>query len=280
MGQQIQVFELEHLGVRVICSFQQTEEQTLEKNAMPCLHNHAFYELHVIEAGTCMLQTQEAVYSLGCGQFCLISPEVYHAPKRENSWYQRFCISFELLKQAAPCKEWLAAQMAQTPVWIGDASALLPVVRQLRQEWQMPGPFCGEMKKTLLTYLVLQMLRAMDASGGEGVKESHDLDQQRSALIDSFFHDCYQQTAGEEILAERLGVSRRQLDRILKKLYGKSYRERLMEVRLGIACDLLRNSGLSVSRVSEHLGYSTPSNFIASFKREKGCTPSAYRQKK
>lgn len=41
---------------------------------------------------------------------------------------------------------------------------------------------------------------------------------------------------------------------------------------------LLRNTGLSVSEIAEHLGYQNPTNLIRSFKKYYGVTPAKYRK--
>lgn len=46
--------------------------------------------------------------------------------------------------------------------------------------------------------------------------------------------------------------------------------------RLDAACALLGNSGLPISAIAERLGYSSPYEFSAQFKRHMGCPPSAY----
>lgn len=46
--------------------------------------------------------------------------------------------------------------------------------------------------------------------------------------------------------------------------------------RLDAACALLGNSGLSIAAIAERLGYSSPYEFSAQFKRHLGCPPSEY----
>ena len=84
--------------------------------------------------------------------------------------------------------------------------------------------------------------------------------------------------AGEEVLARELNLSRRQLDRIIQKQYGMSFRQKRSQIRFALACDLLRNSKDSIAKISEELGYSTPSNFTSFFKEMHGMTPGEYRE--
>ena len=77
-----------------------------------------------------------------------------------------------------------------------------------------------------------------------------------------------------------LHVSPRQLHRIIKKSYGKSYREKLSEIRVEIATSFLSGSDKSIAEISELLGYSTPANFSTFIKNATGKTPSEIRKGK
>ena len=77
-------------------------------------------------------------------------------------------------------------------------------------------------------------------------------------------------------VSEKLGLSQRTLNRRLKA-ERTSYGQILEQTRSDLACWYLKNTGLSVSRVSGILGYSDDTNFSRTFKRWKHFSPKAYR---
>lgn len=78
------------------------------------------------------------------------------------------------------------------------------------------------------------------------------------------------------LMADLCDTSARTLHRRLEEA-GESYRKLLDRVRHELACARLEDSEISIKELAYGLGYSGPNNFIRSFKRLHGCTPSGYR---
>ena len=78
--------------------------------------------------------------------------------------------------------------------------------------------------------------------------------------------------------AQSVNITARTLNRITQKDIGMSFEKWRMQLRLMQAFDLL-GCGLSVTEVSQRLGYSNDSTFIARFKQWFGQTPARYRRK-
>jgi len=152
----------------------------------------------------------------------------------------------------------------------------LEYVAKLRSEQEQKRSFQKEITELLLSQLLVQTARTLESSSAS--PETATLDQSRNMLIDTFLNNNFHLSAGEALLAQELGVSCRQLDRILKKQYGKGFREKVREVRMEAAASLLKYSGKSVREIAEKIGYSTTSNFITFFKAAFGVTPLEYRK--
>ena len=80
-------------------------------------------------------------------------------------------------------------------------------------------------------------------------------------------------------MAVRCYLSEEQLNRISKKLYERSPRARLIQLRMEKAIDLLQYQEWSISMIALRLGYRDPYNFTHRFKKYFGCSPSHYRKK-
>lgn len=271
------VIELPQLGIRVFYGAPYVLVENEDERAS-FIHKHPFYELHIIFESECVIRTDGGVYNLKPEQFCLMAPGVNHTPKLNAEQMRRICISFEVMQKPARLGKWLQQQCQRMPVMIGNARGMEETVQALQQEEVRNDSFSGEYTQTLLSVLILQLARAMESSQEPVLTGGTELDKTRSVLIDQFFNANYFLPAGEEKLADVLGVSRRQLDRILKKLYGKGFQEKVLEIRLEVACDLLLHSEKTVQEISEAVGYSTPSNFTAFFKNATGSTPTQYRR--
>ena len=82
-----------------------------------------------------------------------------------------------------------------------------------------------------------------------------------------------------ESIAETLGLSASYTGRIYKQATGRTILERILEVRMEKARQMLRESDAPVALVSERCGFSSDSYFYKIFKQENGVTPAAYRKK-
>jgi len=83
--------------------------------------------------------------------------------------------------------------------------------------------------------------------------------------------------SGEQV-ARSLAMHRRTLNRRLAN-EGVSFQEVLDKVRFAVATDLLKESKIKTSRISEATGYSDPPSFVRAFKKWSGLTPSQWRQR-
>ncbi len=83
--------------------------------------------------------------------------------------------------------------------------------------------------------------------------------------------------AGIEIIAEELNLSRRMVHRKLRK-ENTSYRSILMETRIKLAKQYLKDPSLNIEKISSLLGYTESSSFKRAFKRWLGMNPGQYRK--
>jgi transcriptional regulator GlxA family with amidase domain len=75
-----------------------------------------------------------------------------------------------------------------------------------------------------------------------------------------------------------LNLSKRQLNRVLKKHYGMCFREKLCRARMDRAGWLLNTTEMSVSKICEEVGYLSETSFYKAFKRHYKMSPSKYRE--
>ena len=79
--------------------------------------------------------------------------------------------------------------------------------------------------------------------------------------------------------AKRVALSPSYLSRIYKEYSGKNFVDRLLELRMERACELLDNPDYRAYDVAYDVGYDSPNNFSRAFKAFTGWTPSDYRRR-
>ncbi|CAN7753112.1 AraC family transcriptional regulator [Paenibacillus sp. LjRoot56] len=108
-------------------------------------------------------------------------------------------------------------------------------------------------------------------------------DQQYSSDADSaigftcqYIADHYQSPLTVEQLAKMAGLSEGYYSRQFKRLTGLSPKDYIIRLRVTKAKDLLACSGLTMTYISELVGYDDEFYFSRVFKRITGMTPSSY----
>lgn len=84
------------------------------------------------------------------------------------------------------------------------------------------------------------------------------------------------QNLTSDMIAAEVGMSRVHLYRKLKELTNQSARTFIRNIRLAKAAELLSQKKMSVSEVSDMVGFNNPSNFATAFKEMYGITPTTY----
>ena len=93
-----------------------------------------------------------------------------------------------------------------------------------------------------------------------------------------WFADNFAKQITEDDLAAEVSISKRHLSRVLADIYGMSFREKLIEVRLHRAAQLLEQTEMNIDEIASAVGYRSFSGFHRAFVRYFGCTPYEYRK--
>lgn len=80
-------------------------------------------------------------------------------------------------------------------------------------------------------------------------------------------------------IAEKVYVSQWHLSKLLNRYCGENFSDVVNGVRIKAAKDLLKNPSLSISEVSEMVGFANTAHFSKTFKKEEGITAAEYRNR-
>ena len=80
-------------------------------------------------------------------------------------------------------------------------------------------------------------------------------------------------------LANTFHYSTAHISRCFKEYTGQNYIDIIHEIRLEKAKELLENTAMSISDITEFIGFSAPSYLSRAFKKKYGCSPQSYRKK-
>lgn len=152
------------------------------------------------------------------------------------------------------------------------SGTILEDIRSLVREnlGTKPIVFCGECSLETLedTYSELtERLRSLSACRPVVM-------QARQYLCEHFMETELELTR----VAESIGINASYLSRLMKSELGMSFKDFLSNLRINRAIELMRSHDLSLSDISDQVGYSTQHYFSTAFKNVLGVSPSEYRR--
>ena len=92
--------------------------------------------------------------------------------------------------------------------------------------------------QNLLAELIIHLIRNLSTAPSHMIIPEKIKDEMRTKLIDDFL-DKYDEDLKLHDLGEQLHLSTKQTNRILKKYYGSSFKQKQLITRIQIAMDLL-----------------------------------------
>jgi AraC-like DNA-binding protein len=167
----------------------------------------------------------------------------------------------------------------------GNTGDICGVLRQLQDVTELPDTFSGaaciealkaaltdtrpgleELMQAQLRLLLVQIARQLCKT--EIPSEiNRTLDNERLGLLEEYFNlNFTDPQCSKQQLAQRIGVSERQLSRILMETYHAGFSAILLRLRMSMATALMRSGVTSAAVIAEATGYISPEAFKRAYK--------------
>ncbi len=249
-------------------------------------HVHTLYEIHCISMGTGILYTPSERFEMSAGTTCMTGPGIYHGQTSEiegsmDEYCLRFTIEHSPTVGADDSENKLIESIAAHPFFITkDNIGCLSLIKNMLDESyaQLPG---FKMKLICLfgEFLINIGRFCEGAVTSERIIqpliEIGEIDLK--SKLDTYFFFYDDPIPIEKIISD-MHITRRHFSRLMQKYYGMSYMEKITELRINYAKQLLISSNESIASIAEQIGYGTQQQFIQKFKLITGMTPKEYRQ--
>ena len=105
-----------------------------------------------------------------------------------------------------------------------------------------------------------------------------DKDGRRKAAISGYVRSNYKNATLTE-LSETMFLTPPYLSKTVARLFGKSFKELLLEERIRRAAEMIKNTDLPIGDIINSVGYENESYFHREFKKKTGLTPLALRKR-
>ncbi|MCL2751789.1 MAG: AraC family transcriptional regulator [Firmicutes bacterium] len=256
-------------------------------------HSHNTLEINYLLSGKCDLYcgfiSDKPQKHIGMfpGNFVLIRPGAAHSINSDTQ-LKYFSIEFalsdksadiiKLLKQSDYVRSFPAAQKILenwTDVLLFEDNQNLPdifvKIRQILDERES-GCFFKAKTEIILKQLFLSVISCIldeKTLTGQTIHIKKSL---------SYMHAHYAKNITLGDITGYTGISPTHLQRIFKETFGKAVIDKLNEIRINKAVQLLLNTNHPVGAISQMAGYNSPQAFLYNFKKLLNQTPSHFRQ--
>ena len=244
-------------------------------------HSNTSYEIHYAASGRGTVRVDGRTYPVEPDTLYITGPRVAHAqfsalddPVTEHCLYL-YC------ERAARSAGDPFDLFVDTAFWMGrDEGRAAPLLARLIQENRERRPGYREMTETLLRQLIVTLARMYRQGEPPPPLALATPPLTRASLMpiieDAFFYRYQALTLNA--LARLLNLSVRQTQRLLQQNFGKTFSQKLTEARMAAATQFLTGTELSVTDISERLGFSSIEHFSAAFRRFTGVSPRQFRR--
>ena len=251
-------------------------------------HRHIQPELHVCIEGSYRLENVkgDAFLDMKAGSVVLVGGGYWHSTVVIGESAQEYTLRLELseIKDKAGKKPLFSALSARLSKGEGFISLALPRALSLLSSIQgelesrtVGGYAAAETYFRLLTVDALRALLTESESEGEKATGT-DAEIDRKESLENLLQQEYANPDfSVTLLAESLGFSVRQVNRLFLLFYGQSFRDVLSELRLYNAQRLLLRTSLPMAEIALRVGYREPSGFYTAFRKRFSMSPRQYR---
>lgn len=239
-------------------------------------HAGSSYELHMVLAGAAEFETPDHVYVLQESHGILVAPNHPHYARSYSGEFERFYVHLDL--ESSKLHQILFPDEERCRVFT-ISNQVRETAKLILEELSEKKPLSHKCIRAAFHLLLINLLRDLGLKMEERDREGNNEEAIRRNAIDTFFGSNMPFGCSKERLARELGVSERQLGRILQDLYGKSFREMLLQSRMENAAWMLRSSDRPIGEVARALKYSSEVPFCQAFREWYRMTPSEYRKK-
>ena len=226
------------------------------------------------------IRTENNVFIFNEGDSFLVPAGAFHETTTfENT--RRIAISFFIEKDK---KEKSSYQFSQFLSVIDNGIVPLPnfigdhAFKRLAHYYYSSYTDKSELIRTCLHEIIVLLKASVKTEGKASPPPVvFETSSYRNYVIDNYISAEFKNANLKE-LSEKLHLCPQQTERLVKKLYGQSFREYLGFFRMRYAKDLLLNTTMTSAEISSKLGYTYPHSFLTAFKKQYGKTPNQYRK--
>lgn len=254
-------------------------------------HFHSEYEIIYVEEGEGDCLVGDSIIAYSKGDIILFGAELPHSMqsppcygeeselkvKGVNVQFEKDFMHYSISQysQFIPIRNLLEDAQRGIKFSTNHASKLVELVNQI--------PVAKGAEQIILLLSLLQMMSTA-TTNRKYLTTSHYtpspsvMRNERMEKVIAYLNKHYTASIGLDEIASYTAMNPSAFCRYFKENTGKTFKEYVLEMRVGYACKLLSGSMMNISQISATCGFESPVHFNRIFKRITGLTPTGYRE--
>ena len=257
--------------------------KTSSDDVMKRMHSHSHYEIINIQSqnsGNQIFEMDYKQYPFSNNTFMLIPPNTKHQLIRERQNSTRLLINFT---EAFASSLFDFLGIDKTDFFKNNIIEF--TAEQTQELYHIASEmtnfnFSSASNETALRKGKVVLARLFDNMYlFRGKPVSEIIGTQKADLLINYIKSHYNENLNLDFLSQKFFMSKYQICREMKKKTGCSFTEFLSDIRLNEACNLLKNTDMSITDIAYAVGFNSPSYFSVLFKDYIKLSPTRYREK-
>lgn len=255
-------------------------------------HSHLFFEITHVEKGNCTLLFEGDSAILSQGDVCIVSPGSKHSLPLEPGCIALSTVvrksTFDKLFRNLLTQKDLLSLFFRNSLYepkranyillkTGDDPMVQEAIQQLFYESNLSDSYANDCSVSLLNLYLARVLRAARAAITLYDYQGYSQRDFDFAVVLQFIQQNYR-TVSLPMLADTFHFSESYISKLIRKNLNQNFTDVLRTLKMSHAVDILMNTPLKISEISEAVGYDSVDHFTRTFKRVYGMPPLEHRK--
>ena len=238
-------------------------------------HLHYHIELGLVRSGRNRVTVDSTVYDVQGGDIITVFPhQIHRIETLEHEDYTLMVINPDILPELS--YEFTANRPVSNLLSGGarDPELLSLAARIVELYYEVAAPYREVVLHGYLLAFFGRLLSLMPLKS---------IQTKENDVLGSILHYCIAHSTEPlslSVLEKELHISKCYISHVIGEKLGMGFNEYVNSIRVSDACKHLKKAELSITEISEAVGFNTLRTFNRAFRQQMGMTPSQYREQK
>lgn len=237
---------------------------------------HDFFELTYVDSGQLFTEIEGKPYCLKDKDLILYGPNQFHTQRTHQNPTTSYITILFSLKNTTPVESEFWYEPILNRVFHYDAK-ISTLMKAFMRESATNLPYRNSLMLCLLTELILRLLQSTLAPISSGNASSHNsLKDELFDRIMNYIDENIGSPISISSICEQYSLSRSSLQILFKSMIDQSPKQYILDKKLALGCQMLKEGRYTVSEIALRLGYNSLYHFSNAFATKYHLSPSEY----